>query len=152
MTLLQALHLMAFALSPAAPHTFHAGEVMSEIASVVGSSQRTPVFATKEQDAAAMLVIAWNESSFKKDAVGDHGTALCAYQLHFAPRAVLNNLHLCTSIAYERMRWSFSVCRAAPFAQYVGGCYRPKARRMSLFRLKETVRVLRAVLGRAVEI
>lgn len=145
MTLLQTLRLMAAALSPMAPHTYDAGPVMAEIAHVVGDA-KAPVFATKEQDAAALLITAWEESNFKKNAVGDHGRALCAYQLQRAPRAVLNSLWLCTSVAYARMRRSYAACHDAPWAPYVGGtCTNRTARKVSHYRLAETVRVLAAV-------
>lgn len=149
MTLLQALHLMAFAIAPTAPHTFDANLVMAEIAHVVGESKRPPVFATKLQDAAAMLETAWEESNFKKNAVGDHGRALCAYQLQNAPRAVLTSLWLCTSMAYSRMRVSYAKCHDAPWAPYLGGtCTNRTARKVSRHRLSETVRVLSAVVNR----
>lgn len=143
-TLLQSLHLMAALIAPSAPHTFQAERVMAEIAHVVGES-KTTVFATKEQDAAVMLEQAWSESSFKANAVGDHGQGLCAYQLHFAPRAVLTSLWLCTSIAYQRLRLSVRSCPSSPLAPYIGGCTNRTAKARSEYRLREAVRLLRGL-------
>jgi hypothetical protein len=146
MTLLQALHLMAATLSPSAPRTFDASPIMAEIAKVVGEDTHSPAFGSKLEDAAAMLETAWEESRFKRDAVGDHGRALCAYQLQRAPRAVLNSLWLCTSIAYARMRQSVAVCHDAPWAPYVGGsCTNRTARKVSARRSQEMARVLTAL-------
>ena len=144
MTLLQTLHLMAALISPTAPKTFQADLVMREIAHVVGES-KTTVFATKEQDAAVMLMQAWAESSFKANAVGDHGQGLCAYQLHFAPRAVLTSLWLCTTIAYQRLRLSVKACPSSPLAPYIGGCENRTARARSEYRLREAVRILKGL-------
>lgn len=110
----------------------HAAAV--EIARVVTEAKR-PLFASRELDAAVMLETAYAESRFIAGAIGDHGAALCAYQLHFAPRSVLYDLHDCTARAYAHLRWSIASCRAWPLAPYVGGCDRPLARRMSAQRL-----------------
>lgn len=144
MTLLQTLHLMVTLIAPHARATYQADLVMIEIAHVVGESKST-VFANKEQDAAMMLIQAWEESRFKANAVGDHGQALCAYQLHNAPKRVLTSMWLCTTLAYQRLRLSVKACPDSPLAPYIGGCGNRTARARSEYRLKEAVRLLEAV-------
>lgn len=144
MTLLQSLYLMAAALAPGATHTYQAPVVLAEIASVVGQSKHT-VFATKEQDAAVMLVQAWEESRFTLAAIGDHGRALCAYQLQNAPKSVLTSPWLCTKLAYDRLRLSVAACPKEPLAPYIGGCDNRTAQAASRYRIAEAVRVLSAV-------
>lgn len=144
MTLLQSLYVMAAALAPSAPHTYQAPVVLAEIASVVGQAKH-PIFATKEQDAAVMLVQAWSESNFMLTAVGDHGRALCAYQLQNAPHAVLTSPWLCTKLAYDRLRLSVAACPQDPLAPYIGGCTNRTARARSRQRLAEALRVLSVV-------
>lgn len=145
MTLLQVLHVMAATLSPLAPHIYQADLVMLEIAHIVGESKAPPVFASKEEDAAVMLVTAWEESRFTAAAVGDHGRALCAYQLQRAPRAVLTSMWLCTTIAYARLRASVKACPGAPLSPYVGGgCASAVGQEMSEKRIELAAMLLEA--------
>lgn len=64
--------------------------------------------------------IAYREGSNRLGVVGDQGRALCVYQLHRAPRAVLTDARLCTRIALERLRASARLCPSAPLAAYAG--------------------------------
>ncbi len=61
-----------------------------------------------------MVVVAWRESAFRANAVGDGGLARCAFQLHGAPRSVLTDLHKCTELAATRLRASALACPSAP--------------------------------------
>jgi hypothetical protein len=112
-----------------------------EIARVVTAAPR-PIFASRELDAAVMLETAYAEGRFVADAIGDHGAALCVYQLHFALCSVLTDLGDCTARAYAMLRYSKRTCPSAPLALYVGGCAKPLARRMSVQRMSIAHRIL----------
>jgi hypothetical protein len=113
-----------------------------EIARIVTAAPR-PIFASRELDAAVMLETAYAEARFVTDAIGDHGAALCVYQLHFAPRSVLTDLGDCTARAYELLRWSVRSCKASPLAPYIGNCDRRGAQVQS----RERMRVARYILA-----
>ena len=64
--------------------------------------------------------VAFRESSNRLGVVGDQGRALCTFQLHNAPRAVLTDAGRCTRIALRRLRHSMAACPSAPLAEYAG--------------------------------
>lgn len=84
-------------------------------------------------DEATMLVaIAYREGSNRLGVVGDNGRALCVFQLHHAPRAVLTDAGACTRIALHSLRASSRLCPATPLAAYAGApCGSETAQRIS---------------------
>lgn len=73
------------------------------------------------REAALLADTAWEESRFVPNAVGDHGRALCGYQLQHAPTRVLVDLRLCTELGLERLRQSAALCPRHPLAYYLSG-------------------------------
>lgn len=67
-----------------------------------------------------LSAMAFREGSFRLGVIGDNGKALCVYQLHRAPIAVLTDADLCTKIALKRFRDSRKLCPAQPLAAYAG--------------------------------
>lgn len=134
MVLTTVLMMMA-AIAPDAENTNDARAIASEIARV----------AVDSHEAAIMVVVAWRESAFRSNAVGDGGLARCAYQLHNAPRSVLTDLRQCTELAAERIRASAAKCRSAPLAAFASGtCER--GRKLSAWRMQEVAHVEKVAL------
>lgn len=127
------------AMSLLAPNRDHT-ELASAIATVVETE--APLFRGDEdrsRTAAFMVAVAFREGSLRLDAVGDKGRALCTYQLWRAPREVLTDAHLCTSIAFARLRESMRACGPTnPLGIYAAGpkgCSSKTAERISADRL-----------------
>lgn len=111
------------------------------ITSVVESHE--PLFkgdTDKTRTASYLIAVAWRESAFRVDAIGDHGRARCAFQLWAAPKAVLSDPLLCTSIAFDRLAESMRICGPSnPLGIYaVGpkGCRSRTAKRISADRMR----------------
>ena len=122
-----------------APGRDHAA-VATDIAAVV--LEEPPLFRDDEdrvKTASFLTAIAFRESSFKKDAVGDHGNARCLMQLWNAPVEVMTDARLCVRIGMQRLRESMRACGGenplGTYAAGVGGCTSEKARRISTDRL-----------------
>lgn len=143
---------LAFALAAMGmlvPRVDHTTLAMS-IAGVVESEE--PLFrddADKLRTTSFLVAVAFRESSFRLDAVGDGGRALCAFQLWAAPRAVLSDAVLCTRIAFERLRESIRACGPSNllgiYAAGPHGCSMPVAKRISRDRQAIAARLLREV-------
>lgn len=111
-------------------------ELGTAIAEVVEAG--APLFkddADRRRTASFLVAVAWRESTFRLNAIGDHGRARCAFQLWSTTRDVLTDAHLCTSIAFERLHESFRVCGPSNalgiYAAGPLGCSMSKARRIS---------------------
>jgi hypothetical protein len=123
---------MAMAIAPRAEHTQDAHAIIAIIANMSQS----------KHDAAMLLVQAWRESRFKKDAVGDKGKALGPWQLHRAPSQVLTDLGLATRITLARLHESETLCPAHPLATYAkGNCKNKEGIAISDARMKEVERI-----------
>jgi hypothetical protein len=121
-----------FTLAPGRDHS----ELGTAIAKVV--LEEPPLFKGDEsriRTASLMTAIAFRESSFRNAAIGDHGHALCAFQLWDTPRDVLTDPELCTRIALQRMRQSIRACgldnALGIYAAGPEGCSSPHAKRIS---------------------
>jgi len=107
---------MAMAIAPGAEHTQDAHIIIQTIANMSQS----------KHEAAILLIQAWYESRFNKNAIGDKGKALGPWQLHRVPREVLTNLPLAARITIARLRESDTLCPAHPLAVYAKGNCRNK--------------------------
>lgn len=120
---------------PALPGKYNDDRALAIITEIAGVTEDVT-------EGAVMLETAYEESGFDPTAIGDHGAAFGAYQLHFVSKAVGFDLHTATRIAYTRLHWSRSICRAAPLAPYIGGCDVPAARRASVRRMTYARRMI----------
>lgn len=115
------------------------------IADVVAA--RGPIFAGPDgarRTVALMVAVAWRESSFRLDALGDHGASVCAYQIWHGPRSLLTDARACVEAGYEHLKRSVAACPAHPVAVYARGtCASEDGRRISADRM----RVARGLLG-----
>lgn len=117
----------------------------SAIADVVET--RGPIFAGTDgarRTAALLVAVAWRESSFRVDAVGDHGRSVCAYQILDGARSLLTDARACVDAGYTHLARSVRACPAHPVAVYARGqCASEDGRRISADR----TRIARELLG-----
>lgn len=104
----------------------------------------------KHKTAAIMVAVGYRESTFKTDAIGDNGNALCSYQLWNTERDVLTDSRKCATIALERLRESMRICGSRnPLGIYASGprgCESQKAKRISEDRTNLAKFALRQVM------
>ncbi len=129
-------------LQPRAPWSDSYLETAIAIADVVEASP--PLFDGADgriKTAALLVSVAWFESRFRVDAVGDHGSAHGLYQQH--DRGDLTDPHNATRVAIEQLRISLRACRSHPLddrlAFYASGgadgCEREAGQRASRHRM-----------------
>jgi hypothetical protein len=142
------LFFVLMAMHGLAPVRDHAANATA-IASAALSAP--PLFrddATRMRTAALMTAVAFRESSFRNDAVGDHGRALCMFQLWDTSRDVLTDPELCARIALQRMRESMRACgldnALGIYAAGPHGCASPHAKRISRDRMAIAYRLAKA--------
>jgi hypothetical protein len=78
-----------------------------------------------------LAAVAYRESTYKLDAVGDHGSSFCAYQLHLPGGAktgegktgedLRKDARACTRQALKWLRWSLNACKSLPEAERIAG-------------------------------
>ncbi len=99
-----------------------------------------------DQEAAWLVAIAWRESSFRSDAVGDHRSSWCWAQVHFpldrrtkegwTGESLAADPRRCATVALRVLRTSLSMCRELPeverlSAYAAGACSSRRGRRIS---------------------
>lgn len=97
-------------------------------------------------EAAWLAAIGFRESTFRVDAVGDHGSSFCAFQIHLPRGArtreglsgedLTEDAHACAREALRQLRASLHVCKALPenerMALYArGSCASDRGRQLS---------------------
>lgn len=98
-------------------------------------------------EATLAAAVVFREASNRLNIVGDRGRALCAMQLHHAPREVLTDARLCVRIGLQRLRASAELCPSQPLAAYAGApCGSAVAGRISRDRDAVRRRAIAAVL------
>jgi len=135
-------------LQPRAPWlaTFH--DTAAAVADVVLVEQ--PLFEGahgRERTAALLVSVAWFESTFRPDALGDHGQAHGLYQVH--DHGELADAREATRTALALMRQSFRACRALPMEERLAwyaaggadGCTSEAGRRASRHRVSLGMRL-----------
>lgn len=89
--------------------------------------------------AAFMVAVGFREGSLRNDVIGDHGHALCMFQLWNTSRDVLTDPELCARIAMQRMRESIRACGVENalgiYAVGPKGCVSDHAKRISADRM-----------------
>lgn len=105
----------------------------------------------KRRTTAYLVAIAFRESSFKVDAIGDKGRSFCAFQIHETAggtKALLTDVDACVGKAFAMLRMSMRLCPAFPLAWYAAGpngCGNDRAQRISRDRMAIAARLLREV-------
>lgn len=127
-------------------------ELGTAIATVVEAER--PLFkndSSRLRTAALVVAVAFRESTFVADAVGDEGRSFCAFQIHTSSGgspALLKDVDACVQRGVSMLRTSMRICPEHPIAWYARGprgCNMPKAQRISRDRVALAKRVLRAV-------
>jgi hypothetical protein len=125
-------------LAPGRDHT----ELAGAIARAVESNR--PLFANdadRRRTAALLVAVAYRESTFVPDAIGDKGESFCAFQIHRSAGgspALLGNVDACVRTGFALLRTSLRICPSAPIAWYASGplgCGNNRARRISRDRM-----------------
>lgn len=95
-------------------------------------------------DALVYIEMAWQESAYKEEAIGDYGDARCSLQVHvlgaspdgWTPKEVSADAHKCVHTAAYIMQYSFKICRKHPLAPYASGsCTNRAGIRISDYRM-----------------
>jgi hypothetical protein len=135
-TLLFAVWLWCATLAPTRSH------IEMATAITAAALEAPPLFRDDPErirTAALMVAVAFRESSLRNDAIGDHGRALCAFQLWDTPRSVLTDPEQCARIALARLRESIHACGAGNelgiYAAGPRGCVSEHAKRISADRM-----------------
>lgn len=125
------------AMAALQPNVDHA-ELSQAIATVVDAER--PLFrddVDRRRTAALVVAVAFRESSFVANAVGDHGRSFCAFQIHRSSGgspALLDDPEACVRTGVAMLRTSLRVCPSHPIAWYARGprgCAMPRAQRIS---------------------
>lgn len=117
---------------------------------IVEGAEAEPVFTGDIRRTIALdIAVAWFESRFQQDAVGDHGAAHGLYQVHAPLAATVREQ---TIVANRMMRESMRACRALPVEQRLslyasGSCDR--GHKQSAWRMRLAERLFRAAGGEA---
>lgn len=91
------------------------GHDHSALAWAVASQAHDP------EEAALITAIAFRESSFRNDAVGDAGRSVCAMQIHGGDRALLDDPQACVRRGILMLRYSKLLDASHPVAAYARG-------------------------------
>lgn len=73
------------------------------------------------EEAATFTAVAFRESSFRNDAIGDGGRSVCAMQVLHGSRALLEDPHACVRRGAKMLRASRRIDPAHPIAAYARG-------------------------------
>jgi hypothetical protein len=125
-------------LAPGRDHT----ELGAAIARAVEADR--PLFendADRRRTAALLVAVAFRESSFRANVVGDHGESFCAFQIHRSAGgtpALNDDVDACVRSGLALLRTSLRVCPSHPVAWYASGpvgCSNDRAQRISRDRM-----------------
>lgn len=112
---------MLYQLEPSSPHVPKYGEIAR---SVEEAANHDPLFdheAGSEATAAILIALAWHESRFHANVVGDHGKSFGLYQIQ-PPTAKLDAAILlspatASKVAVDLIRTSFMACAHRPWIE-----------------------------------
>lgn len=97
----------------------------------------------RQRSAALLVAVAWYESKFQLDAVGDGGRSVCAMQIFYGKRALLRDADACLRTGYRMLRASARACPSHPVAVYArGSCASAEGRRLSNHRMQLAKKLL----------
>jgi hypothetical protein len=125
-------------LAPARDHS----ELGGAIARAVDSNK--PLFANdadRRRTAALLVAVAYRESTFIPDVVGDKGQSFCAFQIHRSSGGspeLLSDVDACVRSGLTLLRTSIRICPSYPIAWYASGpigCSNSRAQRISRDRM-----------------
>lgn len=126
---------LVLALDPHAEHLRFAEAVATVLEEEPALFRDDP---TKAKTAALVVAIAFRESTFQLDAVGDKGRSVCAMQVYGGRSELLADPEACVRAGVQILRESMRACREHPVAIYAagpGGCSSIKAQRISRDRM-----------------
>lgn len=126
-------------------HGFAGRPHPSIVAAIATESIADPVLGDPQRTAALLLVIAFRESSYRADVVGDGGRSCGLYQSSCASTKLRDPVGQ-TRIALANVRRSIAACPDAILAVYASGsCGNVAGRRISVSRVAESQRIIALV-------
>lgn len=150
--MLRLLHVFTLCLTGMTAEQPGIGHTELCLVNAMAIVQTEPLEPTDEREVADVLSNEEQESSFRINAVGDHGRST-------GPMQILNGAKLSTlenvKAGIEQMRISFAICKEHRFAPYVGGprgCDDPKLQRMSSGREHLAARILSEITSHGTEV
>lgn len=105
----------------------------------------------RRRTAALLVAVAFRESTFIADAVGDGGKSFCALQIHRSSggtAALLTSADACVEKGISMLRTSLRTCPSSPLAWYASGplgCENARAQRISRDRMALAARLVSQV-------
>ncbi len=147
--------LAAATLAPGRDHQALADAIAAHV------TAQEPLFkddVDRKRSAAFLTAIAFRESSFRNDAVGDKGQSHCAFQVHlpggqrtaegWTGAELREDPAKCVTVAARILRDSMRWCPRHPLAIYAsgpGGCENARAQRLSRDRMDLAAKLVREV-------
>lgn len=126
-------------------HGFAGRPHPSVVAAIASESLADPVLGDAQHTAALLLVIAFRESSYRADVVGDGGRSCGLFQSACASTKLRDPVGQ-TKIAIGNIRRSITACPDAILAPYASGtCGNVAGRRISASRVAEMQRLVALV-------
>lgn len=138
MTLLEFTLAAMLSLAPGRDHSRLGNAIAREVSRVDALFADD---ADRRRTASLVIAVAFRESSFIHDAVGDKGQSFCAMQIHRSSGGtpeLLEDTDACIRTAMTLLRTSIRVCRPHPIAWYASGpsgCTNERAQRISRDRM-----------------
>lgn len=105
-------------LAPGGDHFVLASAIADEVEAAA------PLFADdadRRRTAALVVAVAYRESTFRADAVGDRGRSVCAMQIYGGEAELLEDPARCVRRGLEMLRASVRIDRENPVAFYARG-------------------------------
>lgn len=123
------------------------GRANPELASAIDATVKEEgcLYAWKDcerRSAALLVVVAYRESNFKVDAIGDHGRSVCAFQILNGPRALLSDVRGCVRTGFRMLKDSLATCKGSIAGYARGNCESPSGKRIDADRKNLTSWVL----------
>lgn len=139
MTLLAWVTLAMLALAPGRDHT----ALASAIADTVEKEGCFVTGANCERRTAALMVsVAFRESTFRLEAVGDQGRSVCSFQILGGSRDLLTDATACALEGHRRLKASLQACRGSIAMYAAGRCDSARGKSIDADRKRLALRIL----------
>lgn len=134
--------LLLIAMRITDAHGFAGKPPAALVDAIATLSEAHPVAGDARTTAALLMVLAFRESSYRLDVMGDGGRAYGAFQIHqcapYTCAALLRDARKQVDVALRILARSFAACPEYPLAIYSSGsCTNAAGRRISTARIAE---------------
>lgn len=139
MTLTEFILTAMHALSPHTDHTT-LGTAIAHVVEMEGCLVTGKD--CERRSAALATAIAYRESGFKLDAIGDNGRSVCSFQILGGDRSLLTDADACALEGYRRLRASLQACRGSIAMYAAGTCRSARGKSIDADRKRLAARIL----------